>query len=74
MALPYMRDSAEGIAPHRPHVINVSSTAGLIAIPFAGGRLHAWRCRMEVHTGRLQDTHPILDSLYQLVLEAPAID
>ena len=36
MALPYMRDSADGIKPERPHIINVSATAGLVGLPFAG--------------------------------------
>lgn len=49
-ALPYMRDSADGIAPHRPHIVNVSSTAGLIALPFAGDECAPARgsCKTEV--------------------------
>jgi NAD(P)-dependent dehydrogenase (short-subunit alcohol dehydrogenase family) len=36
MALPYMRDSADSIKPERPHIVNVSATAGLVGLPFAG--------------------------------------
>lgn len=42
MALPYMRDSADGIKPERPHIVNVSATAGLVGLPFAGLTRMLW--------------------------------
>lgn len=52
-ALPYMREGAGAIAPLRPHLVNISSTAGLVGLPFAGAQLLCdERCSMRCAAGR----------------------